>query len=101
MSAPRGGAPDYTPPRFFFRPVPGLVNRLPEPTAHAVGYYLPPSGLGATLLLLRLRCPVDQSVEAAFGARPPQSEAMRTAQGTVLPNAGSPLQVTVTAPLLH
>src|ERR1017187_4156247 len=43
---PRNGAKEFL-QRRFFRPVPGLVNWLREPTAHAVGYVVSPSGLGA------------------------------------------------------
>src|ERR1017187_7853581 len=43
---PRNGAKEFL-QRRFFRPVPGLVNWLRGPTAHAVGYVVSPSGLGA------------------------------------------------------
>src|ERR1017187_2067764 len=50
---PRNGAKEFL-QRRFFRPVPGLVNWLREPTAHAVGYVVSPSGLGALLAAMPL-----------------------------------------------
>src|ERR1017187_1152534 len=50
---PRNGAKESL-QRRFFRPVPGLVNWLREPTAYAVGYVVSPSGLGALLAAMPL-----------------------------------------------
>src|ERR1039458_2779719 len=50
---PRNGAKELL-QRRFFRPVPGLVNWLREPTAHAVGYVVSPSGLGALVAAMPL-----------------------------------------------
>src|ERR1017187_9422150 len=50
---PRNGAKEFL-QRRFFRPVPGLVNWLREPTAHAVGYVVSPSGLGALVAAMPL-----------------------------------------------
>src|ERR1017187_4610103 len=49
---PRNGAKEFL-QRRFFRPVPGLVNWLREPTAPAVGYVVSPSGLGALVAACR------------------------------------------------
>src|ERR1039457_6908617 len=50
---PRNGAKEFL-QRRFFGPVPGLVNWLREPTAHAVGYVVSPSGLGALVAAMPL-----------------------------------------------
>src|ERR1035437_3331100 len=54
---PRNGAKEFL-QGSFFRPVPGLVNWLRGPTAHAVGYVVSPSGLGALVAVTPL-CGTD------------------------------------------
>src|ERR1035437_8785326 len=50
---PRNGAKEFL-QGSSFRPVPGLVNWLRGPTAHAVGYVVSPPGLGALVAAMPL-----------------------------------------------